>query len=250
MMLQEVGGPSSDNSLLQDDWYARLTAAQLGQYVRYLFIYKKEGAADWSAPIHTKRRPVWDGGKDRYGVSFKSVWLKIVRAIQQSNAHPGIWVAAHFSAAVQATRQVQHRSAVNHRPEILAAATAPDVYNEYIYSFDEMFLQQYESADVSIRTRLKLTTAFDLPADDQFLMVICDTSHVNAPPFLRYAFAARERCTRAMRRFLLPAALDYEMHQPLYDAIVAQYPDLAWLVSDGLLKNIVHIRKHWSTCGE
>lgn len=246
MRLQEVGGLKKDEQqYLHPDWYTRLTEAQLMAYVRYLFIYYKEGESNWEEPAHTKRRPMWDGGADRYGVKHKSVWQKIVKLIRATKANPGLWVAAHFSHSLFSVRMAQNKGVIQNRPELLAAENSAEIYRDYCDHFNEMTLQRFNSAEVSISTRFKITEAFNLPQDDHFLMVVCDTSHVNAAPFFRHAFSSEMGCRRGVQRYIWPAALEYEVHQTLYDNFIEINPEFEWLVTDDLKKIVAGIRKHW-----
>lgn len=248
MRLQGVGGRKSadgDAAYLTADWYRHLSDEQLAAYVRYLFIYFREGTIDWDSKAHTDRRPNWDGGVDRYGTKHKSVWRKIVNAIQANDAVPGLWVAAHFSAALHAVRVATGKNVINGKPEILYSDISPLVYRSYKENFDAQLQQQYASAETSISTRYTITEAFSLPEDDHVLVVLSDTSHVNAPPFLRYAFADELKCQRAANKFIWQAALDYETKQPLYDKFIADNPHFDWFVSANLKKFVAYIRKHW-----
>jgi hypothetical protein len=104
---------------------------------------------------------------------------------------------------------------------------------------------QYASAEASVSTRYTITDAFNLPEDDHVLLVLCDTSHVNAPPFLRYAFADELNCQRAIKKFIWPAAIEYEIHQTLYDKFIESNPTFDWFVSPNLKKFVAQIRTHW-----
>lgn len=248
MRLQGVGGRKSvddDAVYLAHDWYRDLSDQQLAAYVRYLFIYFREGTIDWDSSAHADRRPHWDGGTDKFGTKHKSVWSKIVAAIRSHNAIPGVWVAAHFSSALHAVRVATGKNIINGKPEILGSDISPRVYREYIENFDAQLQQQYASAEASISTRYTITDAFNLPEDDHVLLVLGDTSHVNAPPFLRHAFADELNCQRAVNKFVWPAAIDYETKQPLYDKFIEGNSQFDWFVSSNLKKFVANIRKHW-----
>lgn len=248
MRLQGVGGRKivDDESVyLAPDWYRDLSGEQLAAYVRYLFIYFREGTIDWDSPAHAHRRPNWDGGTDKFGTKHKSVWGKIVGAIKANDAIPGVWVAAHFSSALHAVRIATGKNIINGKPEILNSDISPRVYREYIENFQEQLQQQYDSAEASISTRYTITEAFNLPEDDHVLLVLGDTSHVNAPPFLRHAFADELNCQRAINKFVWQAAIDYETKQPLYDKFIESNPHFDWFVSPNLKKFVAQIRKHW-----
>lgn len=244
MRLQGVGGQKTDDTL-DPEWYRQLNDEQLAAYIRYLFIYHCEGTIDWDSPAHSIRRPYWDGGKDAHGTKFKSVWTKIIPVVKAHNANPGTWVAAHFSAALHSVRIATGKNVINGKPEILASSISPEVYAEYIRTFDTQLQHQYASAEASISTRYTITEAFNLPEDDQVLLVLCDKSHVNAPPFLRHAFADELKCARAINKFIWPAAVEYETKQALYDKFIESHPDLDWFVSPNLKKFVADIRKHW-----
>jgi len=246
MMPQGVGEQKTDNGPpLDPEWYRQLSDKQLAAYVRYLFIYFCEGTIDWDADAHTIDRPHWDGGRDRYGTNHKSVWSKIVPLIKRHDASPGIWVAAHFSPSLHAARIAAGKNVINNKPEILSSPISFDVYNDYLRTFDTQVQQQYASAEASISTRYAITEAFNLPEDDQVLLVLCDKSHVNAPPFLRHAFAAELQCQRAVNKFIWPAAIEYETKQALYDKFIEANPELDWFVPPSLKKFVAGIRKHW-----
>lgn len=246
MRLQEVGGlAETDDVVLDAYWFRHLTTKQLTAYVRYLFIYLQEGAADWDTPAQSKPRPHWDGGKTPDGVNHKSIWDKIVRGIRQLDAHPGLWVAAHFSPSVYAVRIAQGKSVIEGRPELLCSSISPDVYENHSAYFSDVFAQRFAAAQASITTRFNITRSLGLPPDDHFLLVICDKTHVNASPFIRHGFASESNCQRAVNKYLPFAALDYEIKQPLYDRFIEANPEYGWLVPNHLKQAVADLRHHW-----
>lgn len=247
MRLQEVGGRKQEEAgLLNHEWFQSLTPAQLEAYIRYLFIYMRDGVADWDTPTHSKPRVHWDGGRDDKGCKHKSVWNLIARQIQRNTAVPGMWVAAHFSPSVTAVRLAQGKGLIANRPEILNSNNSAEIYHDYVTNFDEQFTQKFLSAEASIDTRFKILQNLQLPHDDRFLLAICDKSHINASPFLRYAFSSGMDCRRAARKFAVHAAIDYEMQQPMYDKFIADHEEYNWLITDELKRIVVWLRQHWS----
>lgn len=247
MKLQGVGGRKQTNAdLLSRDWFNDLTAAQLNAYIRYLFIYMREGVKDWDTDAHTAPRPNWDGGKDTKGCKHKCVWTLIANRIRKHNAHPGIWVAAHFSPACTAVRLAQGKGLIATRPELLNSNFSTDIYDMHVNNFDDLFLKRFMSAESSLDTRFKILRAVDLPNDDRALLTLCDKTHVNATPFLRHGFASAMECRRAVRKFAVQAAIDYEMEQPLYDEFIASHDEYEWLLTDELKRVVIWFRQHWS----
>lgn len=247
MRPQGVGAQKRDDaSYLAHDWYTRLSDKQLAAYIRYLFIYFREGAGDWDSPAHTRTRPHWDGGKDNFGTKYKAIWEKIAKLIKANRAIPGVWVAAHFSDSFSAVRSEQGKNLTANQPALLCSPVSLEVYRTYLENFDEQARRQYTLAEASVATRYAITEAFKLPEDDHVLLVLCDTSHVNATPFFRHAFATYLNCPRAIGKFIWPAAVEYETRQYLYDGFIERNPDLDWLASPELKKEVVEIRKHWS----
>lgn len=248
MKLQGVGGrKQAAEELLSHDWYQHLESAQLEAYIRYLFIYMREGAKDWESDAQTKPRPHWDGGKDNKGVRHKSVWKLIADRIRYCNAHPGMWVAAHFSPSITASRIAQGKGLIATRPELLNNNHSIEIYNDYVANFDDRFMARFLSAESSLDTRFKILAPLGIEPDDRFLLVACDTTHVNATPFLRHAFSAGMGCRRAVKRFAVQAAVDYEMEQPAYDQFIASHEDFEWLLTDELKRVVIWLRQHWST---
>lgn len=248
MKLQEVGEQRQDETgMLSHDWFLRLNAEQIEAYIRYLFIYMREGVADWDTPAHARKRPHWDGGKDSKGCKHKSVWNLIAKKIKENAANPGMWVAAHFSPSVTAVRLSKGLGLISNRPEILNSTSSVEIYDDYVRNFDELFMDRFESAAASIDTRFKILEPLPLSRDDRMLSTICDTSHVNATPFLRHAFSAEMGCRRGARKFAVAAALDYEMQQPMYDNFIDNNDGYEWLRTDDIKKVVVWLREHWST---
>lgn len=247
MKLQGVGGRKRDEAALSSpEWFQDLTQSQLEAYIRYLFIYMREGVADWDTPAHADHRPHWDGGKDTKGCRHKSVWNLIANRVKANSANPGMWVAAHFSPAITAVRLAQGKGLIATRPELLNNNHSVEIYDDYVRNFDESFLQRFSSAETSLDTRFRILEPLQLPADDRFLLAVCDKTHVNAPPFLRHAFSAAMDCRRAVRKFAIAAAIDYEMQQPMYDQFIASHDEYEWLLTDELKKVMVWLRRHWS----
>lgn len=249
MRLQEVGDRSRPEQIyLAEDWHTALTDKQLEAYLRYLFIYSNEGVINWEDAAHTNRRAWWDGGLDKMsGTRHQNIWGKIAQAVKTVGAHPGLWVAAHFSPSVYAVRTAQGKGLISGRPELMRSDESRKIYYHYLEHFVGYFSRRYAAAEASFTTRYAIMEPLDLPHDDKILSIVCDGSHVNAPPFLRHAFAHNLNCERGARKFLWPAALEYEMRQPLYDKYIEDNPELSWIVPDHLLKHVAGIRKHWSS---
>ena len=247
MTLQEVGEqPQIDATLVSTEWHTGLNINQLAAYIRYRFISQQEKVIDWDSSAHSRPRPHWDGGKSPDGVKHKSIWLKIARAVVSVNANPGVWVAAHFSPALHAVRTAVGKSTISCCPELMASELSCRIYDEYAKSFFDLFSEEFESARVSISSRFNITAALGLPPDDHFYLTICDATHVNARAFLRHAFSAEAGCERGVRRYLVRAALEYELCQPFYELLIKKQPEYSWLVTPPLLEKVVKFRKHWS----
>lgn len=246
MTLQEVGEmPQIDASVLSAHWHEALSLDQLAAYIRYCFIRLQENAYDWDSPPHTRPRPHWDGGRTPDGVRHKPIWVKIARAVRAVEANPGVWLAAHFSASAYAVRASANKGTISNRPELLASELSRDIYAQYIYYFDAEFFDRFERARVSLGSRFNITASLGLSYDDHFYLAVCDKTHVNAAPFFRHAFSHEAECARGVARYIVPAALDYELQQPLYDMLLAQNPEYAWVVSDKMREKVFKFRTHW-----
>lgn len=248
MRLQGVGARKTvdDTDYLDPEWYRSLNDVQLAAYIRYLFIYHREGTIDWDSPVHQKPRPHVDGGVDQYGSKRTALWPSVIRKIKHRDAVPGTWVSAHFSGALHSARISSGKNVIGSKPEVLASSISETVYDDYVNYFPSLINQQRKSAEASITTRYTITLPLDLPEDDHVLLVLCDKSHVNATPFLRHAFAANLNCQRVVNKFIWPAAIEYETKQALYDAYIADNPEYDWFVSPALKQFVVDVRKHWS----
>ena len=250
MMRNAVGGTGAvaeiDSPLLAYDWYKDLTPAQLAAYVRYQFIYLHEQAIDWDDRAHVRRRPHWDGGKDNFGVKHTAVWSKVVRAINESAADPGMWVHAHFSPEAE-LRMTQARSLQEVRPTMLCASNSQTIYDKYCAKLSRNIETAFEIAGYTIASRMTSSAAFGFSKDDQNLYVLCDESYVSAPPFFRHAFADLGNCDRAVERYLWFAAIEYEAQQRGYDFVIsrAKEQNYEWWVTDNLRAAVREIRQHW-----
>jgi hypothetical protein len=245
MTLNVVGAATANSGLLDPAWHSRLTEEQLAAYVRYQYIWQKDNAVDWDSRAHSARRPAWDGGKDLYGVCRTSTWGEIAKRVRNFEADPGLWVHAHFSPV--ADRQINPATASlpEIRPSTLHSARSPQIYTKYCEFLPDMLWQQYELAGKTIETRFKTSSGIGLSQEDQSLYVLCDESYVSATPFFRHAFAASAQCYDAVEQYLWVAALDYEVHQRAYDAVVAKNPSEAWWITDDLKAAVIEIRQHW-----
>jgi hypothetical protein len=248
MTLQEVGDArQTDATLLAQEWHSSLNLAQLAAYIRYEYIRLQEAVFDWDSPAHSRPRPYWDGGRSPDGVKHKSIWDKIARAVRSVSANPGVWIAAHFSGAAYAVRTSAGKGTIASRPELLASELSQDVYAQYVSSFQQLFFEQFESARVSLGSRFNITAGLGLEKDDHFYLSVCDATHVNASPFLRHAFSNEFSCARGIARYLVPAALEYDLKQPLYEQLICEHPEYDWLVSESLYEKVLKFRAHWST---
>lgn len=256
MTLKEVGGifqiEKFDESLLSPQWYSQLSEAQLLAYIRYQYIRFKYGVFDWDSKQHTARIAKWDGGKDQFGVKFKSVWGKALAAMHNFErdfvsaipAYPGTWVAARFSGVAETIVCDAKSTAPPVRPTSLYDYHAAIIYNRYCERFNEMFAHSLRVGAQVIDTRLKEMAVYPLADDDRHFYVLCDEAYVSATPFLRHGIAAEIGCRRAALKYLWPAAIDYEAKQALYDtALVAC--NAGNFVSKDLRAKVVEIRKHW-----
>lgn len=245
MTLNVVGGATVEHPLLLPDWHKSLSDDKLAAYIRYQYIWQKENAVDWDSSPHSRRRATWDGGRDSFGVNRKSTWGEVVKSVQRAEADPGMWVHAHFSPAIDLRLNAKTSALPEIRPNLLYSKAAPQVYTKYLEFLPEVIWQQYEIAAKTIETRLKTSASIGLSHEDQQLYVLCDESYVTAPPFFRHAFAATANCMDAVEQYLWVAALDYEVHQRVYDAIIAKNPKEAWWITDDLKAAVIAIRQHW-----
>ncbi|NDD52379.1 hypothetical protein EBZ39_00615 [bacterium] len=242
-----VGGAAIDHPLLNYDWHRNLQPAQLAAYIRYQYIWQKDNAVDWDSPAHTRRRPNWDGGKDLYGVKHTSTWGEIVKRVSDHVADPGMWVHAHFSTAANMRLQLNpaNASLPEIRPSMLHSKMSAQIYDKYLSFMPEVIWSQYEIAGNTIESRFRTSASIGLTPDEQQLYVLCDESYVTATPFFRHAFAAAGGCVDAVEQYLWVAALDYEVHQRVYDSVVANNQKESWWVTDDLRAAVVQIRQHW-----
>jgi hypothetical protein len=251
MRLSEAGGKATDDSLedarlLDPNWHEKLTDEQIAAYIRYQFIYLSENAIDWDSPEHARKRTHWDGGKDLYGVRRSNIWAQAVRAVRRYSGLPGMWVHAQFSPAAQLKLTPGTLALPEIRPSSLYAATAPGVYARYVADMPDIITHRFNLAGQTLSMRFKTTANLGLPKADQTLYVLCDETYVTAPPFFRYAFAATAECHEAAHLYLFAAAVDYEVHQTVYDAVIAQTQEHWWLTDD-LKAAVIGIRQHWES---
>lgn len=241
-----VGEIIVDSPLLAYDWHTNLSPAKLAAYVRYQFIWQKENAFDWDSRRHSVRNPRWDGGRSNYdGVNYTSRWGEIVKRVRAHDAHPGMWVHAHFSPAAE--KQISSATAVlpEIKPNMLHSSMSLKIYNDYVHRIvPEVLWRNYDVAGRTIRHRFMTSKAFNLSLEAQQLYVLCDEGNVTATPFFRHAFAAAGDCQEAVEEYLWLAALDYEVHQPVYDDLMAKHGEHWWL-TDPLKAAVINIRTHW-----
>lgn len=236
-------------SLLSPDWYKRLTAEQRIAYIRYQYIYAKENAPDWDSPQHTRRRVAWDGGKDNFGTRRTSVWAEIALHIANAGAVPGMWVRAHFSPMAELKLNPLTSGLPDIRPASLHSRSSFLIYERYAAGLPDILAHQYDLAGRTISDRFLTTAPLGLSQSDQQLYVLCDEGYVSASPFFRHAFAAEANCAEAVEMYLWQAALDYEVHQTAYDALIADNNE-QWWITDNLKAAVIEIRQHWENyCG-
>jgi len=240
-----VGAAAVEHRLLVPDWHQVLTEGQFAAYIRYQYIWQKENAIDWDSKPHRMRRPNWDGGKDLYGVRRHNTWGEIAKRIEEVDADPGVWVHAHFSPAADLRLNPATSGLPEIRPSMLHSKMSPTIYAKYVDFLPDLIRQQYEIAGTTMEARFRTSATIGLTPEDQQLYVICDESYVTATPFFRHAFAATARCTEAIEQYLWAAALDYEVHQRAYDAVIAAEPKHAWWITDELKAAVIEIRQHW-----
>jgi len=239
------GVVAPERALLDYDWHKQLTESQLAAYVRYQFIYLNEHAVDWDSRAHSVRRPSWDGGKNNYGVKYTSVWGKAVHAILEANAHPGMWVHSQFSPAADRKFIAATNSIPEVRPSMMYAAAAECVYIKYMDELPLMLESGFNIAGQTISSRYASTKSYNLAKDDQALYVLCDESYVSASSFFRYVFSSLAQCDRAIERYLWFAALDYEVHQVVYNQLALENNTTDWWITDELKAAVCAIREHW-----
>lgn len=225
---------------LKHNWYSQLSASQLAAYIRYQFIRLYDGDHDWDSYAHNRRRAHWDGGKDSYGVKHTSVWSRIAAAVKRHNAHPGLWVNAHFSAMSFLRAGAQTTGLPEMRPTRLYSAQSYEIYIDYCEKLPKILANNFDVAGVTLAKRFRGTQDLKLAQDDQVFYVVCDELYVSASPFFRHAFSAQLGCERGVERYLWLAALDYESQQPAYDNAVEP-----WCVTDALRAAVINIREHW-----
>lgn len=239
MMRNGVGAAVAARELAPS-WHVRLSPEQLAAYVRYQFIRLYENEHDWDAPAHNRKRSHWDGGKDSYGVKHTSVWRRIAHMIRQNDAHPGMWVHAHFSPIGTLKSGVQTTGLPEMRPTRLCSGNSIGIYKEYCEQLPSILAHDFEIAGMTLAKRFRGTQDLKLSHDDQVFYVVCDELYVSASPFFRHAFSAQLNCDRGVERYLWHAALDYESRQPAYNAAVEP-----WCVTELLKRATIDIKNHW-----
>ncbi len=241
-MMPNGAGAVQEQIELAPNWYARLEKDQLAAYIRYQYLRYSENEWDWDAPVHSRRRATWDGGKDRFGVKHTCIWLKIADLALKERAHPGIWVAAHFSDIARNQLIAQTHVLPEIRPTTLKSAQSPAMYARYCERYPNMLQQAYQVAGATIANRLRGTLPLKMEPDDQAFYVLCDEAYVSASPFFRYVFAEQLGCQRGVERYLWQAALEYEAQQALFDVALREEPHC---FTDTLKAALYDIRKHW-----
>lgn len=251
MTLSAVG---EQTKILRHDWYKELTKDQLAAYIRYQFIYLHDNVVDWDSPTHSRVRRVWDGGKNHDGRNYSSTWHEVVRALSrncipvEAVAHPGVWVHAHFSPAVDAKLNAA-AGLPEITPRTLHSSRSPSIYSKYLQIGPQILAHKFRLAESTLKLRLKAVESLPWTAAERFAYVLCDETYVTASPFFRCAFASRTDCDVALEMYLWEAAINYEANQPLYD-FVAQETNNTWWVTDALIAAVVEIREHWRNyCG-
>jgi hypothetical protein len=233
-----------ESPLLAHDWYKNLSDKQLLAYIRYQYIYLKDNAIDWDAPQQIRHRPMYDGGKDNYGVRRTSVWGEIRKHTQMYDAIPGMWVHAHFSPAAELKLNPMTSGLPDIRPSFLHSGRSPVIYQRYAAMLPETLAYQYDIAGRTISDRFLTTASLGMAQADQRLYVLCDESYVSASPFFRHAFAAAGACDDAIEMYLWPAAIDYEVNQTAYDTLIVENNE-DWWITDNLKAAVIEIRQHW-----
>ena len=247
MRLKEVGDNKASDThahLLNPDWHKRLTEDQLAAYVRYQFINVSENAVHWDSAAHARRRPHWDGGTDLYGVRRSNIWAQIAREIRKHGAEPGMWVHAQFSPAAELKLTPVTLSLPEIKPTHLQSKQAPQIYTRYRADLPAMLEHKFDLAGQTMHMRFKTTASLNLSKEDQTLYVLCDETYVTASPFFRHAFAADAGCQETVEHYLFAAAVDYEVHQCVYNSLIAQTGEQWWL-TETLKTLVVDIRQHW-----
>jgi hypothetical protein len=251
MRLKKVGALAGEE-LLAHDWYKVLNKDQLLAYVRYQFLSTYFRQYEFDSRAHSARYKRWDGGRSADGVRHKSVWAEIADEILKHEAVPGLWVHAHFSASFLSLLRETRKGFTSVQPSMLKGPISFDAYRDYLSACPLSIRQAYHIAHNSIMTRYAATTAYELPPDDHYFYVLCDTAYVNASSFFRYVFGALENCRRVESRYIFEAAIDYESHQIMYDRVIDDgiVENVAWWRPDELMQEVISIRQKWSEyCG-
>lgn len=226
--------------ILAPDWHLRLNSVQLAAYIRYQFVRFYSDIHDWDHPIHNRRRPHWDGGKDSYGVKHSGVWQKIATMVRKYEADPGLWVIAHFSPIAALKSGAQTSGMPEMRPTRLSSGQSLDIYKTYCEELPTILVNSFEVAGATLAKRIRGTQDLKLSPDDQVFYCVCDELYVSASPFFRHAFAAQLGCVRGVERYLWMAASDYEAQQRVYDVAVEP-----WCVTELLRRTVQDMRRHW-----
>lgn len=241
-MMPKEAGAVQEQIELAPNWHLSLEKHQLAAYIRYQYIRHFDNEWDWDGSAHSRRRVTWDGGKDRFGVKHTCIWTKIADLVLAERAHPGVWVAAHFSDISRNAIIAQTHSLPEVRPTTLRTSQSPATYAKYCEEFPKMLRQAYQVAGDTIANRLRGTLSLKLAPDDQAFYVLCDEAYVSASSFFRYVFAEQLGCQRGVERYLWLAALEYEAQQALFDVALRHEPQC---FTEPLKAALYEIRKHW-----
>lgn len=244
MQPKSLGATLTRNDLLDPDWHKQLNEKQLGAYIRYQYLRLLNDDCDWDGERQRKKLGKWDGGRDSSGTNHSAIWPKLAEAIVKNNAHPAVWVCAHFSPWAEKYIARSEGRFFAYAPSFLKRAHSFTVYAEYCRDIVEHLKQELTTAANTLRHRLKAVSAAIPDVRARTFYVLCDESYVTASPFFRHFFATRFGSTAAVEKYFWRAAVDYEARQHLYDAALKSEPIST--VDDQLKEAVLEIRQHWS----
>lgn len=183
---------------------------------RKLYEISNCGAEQDYAPMpQWQKNPCWDGGQDKFGKRYTSVWKRIVKFASTNSVDPTLLVKATF---------LNRRGSKIPMPTEVATEQSLQQARIYGHSMTEYITQQFEAYRHEAQNRLCLKRlARPTALDSELWRAIITSPELDASALFRYGLANDAGEAELARRLRHSAMMEYIKAPDSFDKVMGTF---------------------------
>lgn len=175
---------------------------------------------DYTPMESWRRNPCWDGGQDKFGKRYTSVWKRIVRFATQQQVDPILLVKATF---------FERRGSKIPMPNEICSEKVLQQTKIYSHSLLDYITQQFETYRSEAQNRLCLKRlARPTALDSELWRSIITSPELDASALFRYGLANDAGEAELARRLKHSAMMEYIKAPDSFDKVMGEFLPLAF----------------------